>query len=303
MATAVPSQTVEKPRVVAVVVTFRRAPVLERCLAALAAQTNPPEAIVVVDNGSTRDAPDVETTAVLESFDEQATAPTLYVVRPYANIGPGGGFARGIQRALELGAVWLWIMDDDIESEPGCLSALKAIMKEKESGGDAQKKIYWPMVLNPDDSSSVEPGWWGFLLAASAVKEHGLPREDFVWWSEDTEFLQWRLARRTGFEHVRTSDAVVHHLHASRGGATPSWKLYYVGRNATYVRLYLKRYNYWRLFRLTASLLNRALHPPAGERRIHRLRLAVRGVVDGLSGRLGRRIEPGTGKPLPRSAW
>jgi GT2 family glycosyltransferase len=80
-------------RVVAVVVTWNRRSLLCESLTALSAQTNPPAAIVVVDNASTDDT--------LQTLRERPPGPVpLDVVALTTNIGGAGGFAVGIERAL-----------------------------------------------------------------------------------------------------------------------------------------------------------------------------------------------------------
>ena len=90
-------------RVVAVVVTWNRRDLLEESLAALAAQTLAPAAVVVVDNAST----DGTTDLLRERYAH------LEVVHLTANTGGAGGFAAGIERALTYGPDLVWLLDDD----------------------------------------------------------------------------------------------------------------------------------------------------------------------------------------------
>ena len=288
--------------VVAVVVTYKRADVLQTCLEALQAQTLLPSAVVVVDNGSSQNAEDQETTAVLTAAAVRGKRPSVYVERPLVNIGPGGGFSRGMARALALEPQWLWVMDDDVEPERECLEELVRLAETHKSSNETSA-IFWPTVLGPQGEQNTDPGWSGFLLNAYVVKCYGLPREDYVWWSEDTEFLQYRLRDKGGLSNLRSQTARVSHWHAPRGGVTPDWKLYYEGRNATHLRLHLKRYNYWRLFRLWTYVAKQAVSPPTGGSRLRRVDLALRGILHGIQGKLGRRVEPGTGKWLESNEW
>lgn len=94
----------ERPeRVVAVVVTHRRPALLAESLAALAGQSRPVDAVVVVDNGA-----DEETAAVVAAAD----VPTTYLPS-HRNLGGAGGFALGMLTALAQGADWVWCADDD----------------------------------------------------------------------------------------------------------------------------------------------------------------------------------------------
>ncbi|MCV2488573.1 glycosyltransferase family 2 protein [Geodermatophilus sp. YIM 151500] len=90
-------------RVVAVVVTRHRRELLAQSLAAVAAQTRPVDAVVVVDNGPDQSAEDVVRASGL---------PATYL--PSArNLGGAGGFALGMLTALAQGADWVWCADDD----------------------------------------------------------------------------------------------------------------------------------------------------------------------------------------------
>lgn len=79
--------------VVAVVVTWNRRELLERCLAAVLGQTLRPTRVVIVDNAS-----DDGTATVLN--DRYAALPGVQIVRTKTNIGGAGGFALGLNLAL-----------------------------------------------------------------------------------------------------------------------------------------------------------------------------------------------------------
>ncbi|MSX22529.1 MAG: glycosyltransferase, partial [Actinobacteria bacterium] len=89
-------------RVVAVVVTFEAPERLRACLGALASQTRPPDRMVVVNNGA--------------PLDGRLSVPdSVVLIDSETNTGPAGGYHLGIERALDMGATWLWLMDDDID--------------------------------------------------------------------------------------------------------------------------------------------------------------------------------------------
>jgi GT2 family glycosyltransferase len=280
-----------------VITTFNRPNMLRRCLEAIGSQTRPPDVVVIVDNGDHQNALGDATGNIASDFSTGSRRPAIEVLRPMVNLGPAGGFSRGIARACALGAQWLWVMDDDVEAEPACLGTL---LHATTSTGPAA--VYWPTVLGADGQPDECPGWWGFLLPSELVRIHGVPREDFVWWAEDTEYLQWRLGELGRVASIRVDGARVHHRHTPRGMVS-DWKLYYEARNATFLRMHLKRHNYRRLLRLWGYLLRQSLATPSGSSRLHRLTLAATGVAHGVAGKLGRRIEPGTARRLPPQMW
>lgn len=101
-------------KVIAVVVTYSRLPLLKRTIQCLR-DTPELSGIVVVNN----DSPD----GTREWLDSLSDDPKLTVIHQ-ANVGGAGGFATGMRRALEMGAGWIWCMDDDVFPRPGCLAAL-----------------------------------------------------------------------------------------------------------------------------------------------------------------------------------
>ena len=98
--------------VAAVVVTFCRREGLGATVAALRAQTHAPNSIVVVDNRG-----DV----TLEDF---ADASGIVLLTPGDNTGAAGGFALGMQTAVDAGHDWVYLINDDDRPRPRALELL-----------------------------------------------------------------------------------------------------------------------------------------------------------------------------------
>ena len=87
-------------KVIAVVVTYNHYSDLITCIKAIRNQTHQPDAILVVNNGST------DFTSVW--LDQQTDIIHLY----QDNLGSAGGFSNGISWAYQEGYDWIWCMDD-----------------------------------------------------------------------------------------------------------------------------------------------------------------------------------------------
>ena len=261
----------------AMVLTHNSPDSLARTVRAIAAQTSRPESLLVVDNAS-----DPPARQVIDQWTEPFNM-KVTVVSEAENSGPGGGWARAMQLFLASGDGLAWLLDDDIVPPPDCLAILL------EEAGDWNRAYVLPSVRQPSGITTTYPAWHGVLLARAIVETVGVPRADFFWWAEDTEYLMWRIPR-AGYPMRHSGRVVVEH-HKARGElGSPPWKYYYETRNSIYYHLHLRR-GRGRWPRKLVMLMVRALLREK-DRRIVRVRMILRGVVDGVCGRLGRRVEP-----------
>lgn len=106
-------------KISALVLTYNRKEVLVRCLNAILAQVEPPDEVVVLDNGST----DGTCEYLWESGLLEDVRIVLY--RFPENKGPAGGVDGLFRLGKERGSDWLWFMDDDIIAHGDALKELK----------------------------------------------------------------------------------------------------------------------------------------------------------------------------------
>ena len=226
-------------RIVAVVVTLNRLGLLKRCVAALRRQTRPLDAIVIVDNGSSDG-----------TLEWVADARDLDVIRQ-GNLGASGGQHVGIRRAVELGADWIWCMDDDGFAGDDALALLAA----RTGRGDAD----WlnSLVVDVADRERLAFGMKGFgldaarrararevivgeanpfnctLLSRSLVATIGLPAVPLFIWGDETEYQ--RRAKAAGMRIVTVPASEFFHPASAVPLAdmplAQAWKYYYQVRN------------------------------------------------------------------------
>jgi rhamnopyranosyl-N-acetylglucosaminyl-diphospho-decaprenol beta-1,3/1,4-galactofuranosyltransferase len=135
MSSSEQSPTLPAGAVVAVVVTRHRRELLADSLKMIAAQTRPPDHLVVVDNGPDEPAADIVA---------NCGVPSTYLASR-RNLGGAGGFALGMLHALMLGAEWVWCADDD--GRPADETVLATLLAEADARGLAAIS---PMVTNID---------------------------------------------------------------------------------------------------------------------------------------------------------
>jgi GT2 family glycosyltransferase len=252
----------------AIVLTYNAPEDLARCLASIRRQTVSPSRVTVIDNGSSPPVTDAD----------------VEVVRVGENTGPAGGWVFGLRHFLSSGQARAWLLDDDCEAETDCLEVLL--------GSDAGISV--PFHRSPFGTSGYFPSWTGVLLTRSAVEHLGLPRAEFFWWCEDTEYLQHR-PRRIGVTSKNVEGANVVNHATRRGGGQPPWKTYYESRNGTYYRFFVQAggpvlVRAWKWIRGLLAVAKRGMRTDNYGLQIRAFTLGVR---DGLTKRLGKTMDPG----------
>ncbi len=120
--------------------TNRRADTLE-CLASLLRQTHIRQHVIVLDNASTDGSPE----AVRAQF------PNVELVGLTDNQGYAGNNNVGIKLALERGADWVFVLNEDTVLDPGCLASLVA-----QGEADSKVGIVGPLVYHYDDKGVIQ---------------------------------------------------------------------------------------------------------------------------------------------------
>jgi GT2 family glycosyltransferase len=273
----------------AIIVTHDDPEAVDRCVAAVLAQTHPLRRIRVVDTAGARPA------------RPTAEAVEVVVHRLDENVGPAGGWAVGLDAFRAGDADLAWLLDDDCRPEPEALAVATAMR----DAGDADV-VQSRMIDDRTGREAPTQGWCAVLVPRQVVEQVGVPDADLVWWNEDTEYLQWRIPR-AGHRVRRCDDAVVHVSLRGDGVAKPAWKYFYEARNQVAYRLWTQRpspgetrharhlrlrVRTWRAIRSTGRLAGRALLVER-EGRPAKLAAVVRGAAFGLVRRRGRSVPLG----------
>ncbi|HEV3319570.1 MAG TPA: glycosyltransferase family 2 protein [Solirubrobacteraceae bacterium] len=231
-----------------------------RCLQSLTEVEHPDFAIVCVDNGSA----DGTQEAVRSRF------PQVELIEAGANLGYSGGNNLGLRYALEHGARWMMLVNNDAIVAPDVISGFERVAGKRPRAGILAGKVYFadrPQTIwfagqrvsellgysgrprgygrpdGPRYSQIRSTGRAvGALMAISreAVDAIGLLDEDLFAYVEDVD---WALrVRRAGFEVLLAPDAHAWHLvSASTGGERASTHTIYYGVRNTVIVLERRR--------------------------------------------------------------
>lgn len=270
--------------ITAVVVTHNRNHLLRQCLECIEAQTRHVDALVIVDNCSTDG-----TTAFLAAY--AASRGNVHIIPMESNAGGAGGFEAGIKYAVEHGADYVWIMDDDTHPTPAALSKLLDTLDGNPRGGFAASRVEWTdgalhlmnIPLFPTKKLRSEcPGarsplpcraatFVSLLVPARVIEKVGLPIGEFFIWHDDIEYTS-RITG-AGYDGVFVPASVAVHATAANRGATIE-----DAPAGTERRFYYQMRNYMATKRLHSNRVKAII---AGFLKYRRLRRAIRRRPDG----------------------
>lgn len=268
--------------------------------------------VVVVDNGSTDES-------VTEISKIKSQIPNSTLLTNQENLGFSGGNNTGIRYAMERGADWVLVLNNDTIVEKNFLTEMLAIGESDERMSmvgaticfaDKPEMIWhngggsfnWFTGSTPKDhgKKSIEynekPTELDFITAAcvlvrrEVIKKIGMLDERFFLYYEDVE---WSLrARKAGFKLVWAPKAKIYHkVHASAGKLADPVIWYYHVRNVLltvreHAPLYIKPLVYvWAFWRWWIKQYMKQLLWPA---RREEAKLIQKGLEDFWKGKFGK---------------
>jgi rhamnopyranosyl-N-acetylglucosaminyl-diphospho-decaprenol beta-1,3/1,4-galactofuranosyltransferase len=261
-----PSRSSARASEVAIVIVTRDRPLfLNALLQSILNLTTLPGFVIVVDNDSGE-----ETRAVIDSYVSSCPRQIQIVNRRQRkNTGGAGGFNTGLSAAMDAGADWFWLMDDDVEVLPDGLDLLLGwtdrfrcfhgqrydsdgrpfVLSQRISERLAIQVPILPDPLRKNDHLLTNWACFeGLFIHRSIVQKIGLPDPRF--------FIVWDDAMY-GFRASRITDvAFVNSFVLKRARSQPQISLgirhlngasdltrFYMMRNRALIELHLKHYD------------------------------------------------------------
>jgi GT2 family glycosyltransferase len=244
-----------------VVLNWNGERVIRECLASLGRVPDPPLEIIVVDNGSTDRSRDVV----------RGAAPGAELIANERNLLFAAGNNVGLKRAMERGAAYVLLLNNDTEVEPLFAAAMIEALERDPSAGIVGPKIlcyddprriwyggadFYPLLWIPrhrnirkiDGTFSErggETGWvsgCAMLVRREVIAAIGLLDPSYTIYCEDVDFCL--RARRAGWKCLYEPRAVVRHkVSSSSGGGFTAFKLEH--RIASTYRLFTRFKPLW----------------------------------------------------------
>ncbi len=206
------------------------------CLRRLAAQTRRADHILIINNAA---ADDEGIAKARKLAAELFPADSYSVLQTEKNLGNAGGCARGMTHAFEqLGADFVWILDDDSWARPESLAALldtpvdeSTIRMSLVIDPAKADELSWPLSARAERDSQWQHyahraelpdtdriisrgGWLGALYPRLAWQRVGVPTEELFIRGEDEEY-PWRL-RNAGFCFITVRSSALEHPSSRR---------------------------------------------------------------------------------------
>lgn len=230
-----------------VIVTYNRKKMLLECVSNATNQTISPDSIIIVNNASTDG-----TEVYLKSLQKQSG---LYqIVDLPQNIGGAGGFAKGIEYALQKNIECILLIDDDAmialdymekilqlrHQYPQYKAFAGTVITDGNIETSHRRNITKIGLLskNCKKQNYVRP-WFlcdivsfcGMVVDSSLVRQIGLPHAEYFIWYDDTEY-SLRVRQYSRF-FVVTSAELIHKTNQAlkKYPRRYDWKEYYAVRN------------------------------------------------------------------------
>ncbi|MEO6539301.1 MAG: glycosyltransferase [Ferruginibacter sp.] len=228
-------------KAIAVVVSYNRQALLSECITALRNQSRRPDAILVVNNGSTDNT---------EQWLKQQ--PDVFFITQ-KNVGSGGGFNSGIEWAFKKGYSWIWCMDDDGYPKEDALEILLNVDTPRQSllncaviNKEDKQSFVWNTsnykTINDVKEELIEGighPFNGTLLHRSIIEKVGIPKSCLFLWGDESEYY-YRIVKQHQIPVFTVAKSIHYHPAAAFSlkqdwDFKNTWKLYFYVRNRFHI--------------------------------------------------------------------
>ncbi len=224
-------------KAIAVIVSYNRKALLCECVTALRNQTRKPDAILVVNNGST------------DNTAEWLQAQNDLFFITQKNVGSGGGFNTGINWAYKHNYTWIWCMDDDgypkedalekilsADIENLCLRNCAVINKVDKKSFVWKTKDYANIdEVNTKLIKGIGHPFNGTMIHRNIVERVGLPKPTLFLWGDESEYY-YRITKVNHIPVYTVADSIHYHpasafTYKKDWDFKNNWKMYFYVRN------------------------------------------------------------------------
>ena len=215
-------------RIAAVVVTYNRKALVEKCMESILGQQGASCDIIIIDNGSTDNTE--------ELFRTKYSKKGIFYENRGRNYGCADSTGYGIKKAVLAGYDYIWVMDDDVfpfpdalkslleadeklNGEWGCLSGVAYWTDGSICKANRQKKSLFSFVKDREYAEKeyipvIMVSLASMFLKATVVRDVGLPIAEYYIYTEDYEFCS-RISKRYPI-YVVTNSKVTHAMRENR---------------------------------------------------------------------------------------
>ncbi|MCR9001993.1 glycosyltransferase [Rahnella perminowiae] len=292
----------------ALIVTFNRLDKLKKCW--LSTSMLPFDNIVIVNNCSTDD-----TASWLASIEE----PRLTVLSLTKNTGGAGGFRAGAEYiGAHINTEWVFMYDDDAYPAPDLLHNFGEIMLDGTSALSCRVidthgincKMNMPFVKLPKtlldnikyflnakdyipDNERVEPcvtlSFVGTVIRADVLSSASpYIHDDLFLYYDDVYFSHHLVLNGHKFLYVPKL-IFTHDISITGDSITPVWKVYYLIRNLILAKKFFKSNGPYSVVGIVLRIIKAFLNVSKQDNKYLYLKYIIRGVIDGVFFRSGKR--------------
>ena len=237
-------------KIIALIVTYNRLKLLKESISSIKTQSVKPDKILIYNNNSNDG-----TTEYLNSLKDDQ----IIFHNASENTGGAGGYHYGIELAYNLGADWVWVMDDDTIAVPDALYKLTdssffpcdefnnptGYLASRVDWVDGNRHLMnyikpvhpWHSLHGSHDNcyKITNSTFVSMLINREAIRTIGLPVKEFFIWGDDWEY-SGRISNKYNCYYISNS-VVVHktdeNMESNVGNISKEnyWKYKYNARN------------------------------------------------------------------------